>query len=164
MWVEICQLKETDRVAKSIRPRCMLYLFVFKCLFILESTSGGGTEREGDRGSEVAALTAESPVKVLNSQTLRSWPEPKSDAQPSEPLRCPKKHTLKTQIPWGAWVAQSVKRPTSARSRSRGPWVRAPRRALGWWLGAWSLFPILCLPLSLPLPCSCSVSFCPKNK
>ena len=31
----------------------------------------------------------------------------------------------------GAWVAQSVKRPTSARSRSRGPWVRAPRRALG---------------------------------
>ena len=65
---------------------------------------------------------------------------------------------------WGAWVAQSVKRPTSARSRSRGPWVRAPRRDLGWWLGAWSLFPILCLPLSLPLPCSCSVSLCPKKK
>ena len=51
---------------------------------------------------------------------------------------------------WGTWVAQSVKRPTSARSRSRGPWVRAPRRALGWWLRAWSLFPILCLPLSDP--------------
>ena len=31
----------------------------------------------------------------------------------------------------GTWVAQLVKRPTSARSRSRGPWVRAPRRALG---------------------------------
>ena len=31
----------------------------------------------------------------------------------------------------GAWVAQSVKRPTSARSRSRGPGVQAPRRALG---------------------------------
>ena len=27
---------------------------------------------------------------------------------------------LKTEG-WGAWVAQSVKRPTSARSRSRGP-------------------------------------------
>ena len=26
------------------------------------------------------------------------------------------------------------------------------------------LFPILCLPLSLPLPRSCSVSLCPKNK
>ena len=64
----------------------------------------------------------------------------------------------------GAWVAQSVKRPTSARSRSHGPWVRAPRQALGWWLRAWSLFPILCLPLSLPLPHSCSVSLCPKNK
>ena len=64
----------------------------------------------------------------------------------------------------GAWVAQSVKRPTLARSRSRGPWVQAPRRALGWWLRAWSLFPILCLPLSLPLPRSCSVSLCPKNK
>ena len=31
----------------------------------------------------------------------------------------------------GAWVAQSVKRLTSARSRSRGPGVRAPRQALG---------------------------------
>ena len=27
----------------------------------------------------------------------------------------------KKGLPWGAWVAQSVKRPTSARSRSRGP-------------------------------------------
>ena len=64
----------------------------------------------------------------------------------------------------GAWVAQSVKRPTSARSWSRGPWVRAPHRALGWWLRAWSLFPILRFPLSLPLPRSRSVSLCPKNK
>ena len=31
-----------------------------------------------------------------------------------------KNKTLKKKI-WGAWVAQSVKRPTSARSRSRGP-------------------------------------------
>ena len=46
----------------------------------------------------------------------------------------------------GAWVAQSVKRPTSARSRSRGPWVPAPRQALGWWLGACFRF---CVSLSL---------------
>ena len=65
---------------------------------------------------------------------------------------------------WGAWVAQSVKRPTSAQVTSRSPWVWAPRRALGWWLRAWSLFPILCLPFSLPLPHSCSVSLCLKNK
>ena len=71
---------------------------------------------------------------------------------------------FKSPFHGGAWVAQSVKRPTSARTRSRGPWVPAPRRALGWWLRAWSLFPILCLPLSLPLPRSCSVSLCPKNK
>ena len=64
----------------------------------------------------------------------------------------------------GAWVAQSVKRPTSARSPSRSPWVQASRQALGWWLGAWSLFPILFLPLSLPLPRSCSFSIFPKNK
>ena len=50
------------------------------------------------------------------------------------------------------------------RSWSRSPWGRAPRRALCWQLRAWSLFPILCLPLSLPLPCSCSISLCPKNK
>ena len=30
------------------------------------------------------------------------------------------RQTLLKQF-WGAWVAQSVKRPTSARSRSRGP-------------------------------------------
>ena len=50
--------------------------------------------------------------------------------------------TPKTSKRWGAWVAQSIKRPTSARSLSCGPWVRAPRQALGWWLRAWSLFPI----------------------
>ena len=38
---------------------------------------------------------------------------------------------IEEDIKRGAWVAQSVKRPTSARSRSRGPGVRAPRRALG---------------------------------
>ena len=50
------------------------------------------------------------------------------------------------------------------RSRPRGPWVRAPRGALGWWLRAWSLLPILCVSLSLPLPRSCSVCLCLKNK
>ena len=50
------------------------------------------------------------------------------------------------------------------RSPSRSPWVWAPSRALGWRLRAWNLLPILCLPLSLPLPHSCSVSLCLKNK
>ena len=52
--------------------------------------------------------------------------------------------------PWGAWAAQSVKRPTSAqvmisRSVSSSP-------ASGSVLRAWSLLRILCLPLSAPPP------------
>ena len=39
-------------------------------------------------------------------------------------------HSANVRTSWGAWVAQSVKRPTSARSRSRGSWVRALCRAL----------------------------------
>ena len=59
----------------------------------------------------------------------------------------------------GAWVAQSVKRPTSAQvtisrsvsaSSASGSVLIAQR--------AWSLFPILCLPLSLLLPHSYSDS------
>ena len=64
----------------------------------------------------------------------------------------------------GAWVAQSVKRPTSARSRSRGPRVWAPRRALGWWLRAWSLLPILCLLLSAPSPLMLCLCLSKMNK
>ena len=43
-------------------------------------------------------------------------------------------------------------------SGSRGLWVQAPNLALCWQLRAWSLPGILCLPLSLPLPCSCCLS------
>ena len=50
------------------------------------------------------------------------------------------------------------------RSWSHGPRVRAPHQALCWQLRAWSLFQILCLPLSVTLPRSCSVSLCLKNK
>ena len=41
---------------------------------------------------------------------------------------------------------------------SHGSWVWAPHQALCWQLRAWSLLQILCLPLSLPFPCLCSVS------
>ena len=50
------------------------------------------------------------------------------------------------------------------RSRSHTPWVRALHRGLCWQLRAWSPLQILCLPISLPLPRSCSVSLCPTNK
>ena len=52
---------------------------------------GRGRERETQNlkqapGSE---LLAQSPTQGLNSQTARSWPELKSDAQPTEPPRRP---------------------------------------------------------------------------
>ena len=53
-------------------------LKVFKCLFLREREGGGGAEREGDRGSEAGSvLTGQSPMRVSNSRTMRSWPEPK---------------------------------------------------------------------------------------
>ena len=52
--------------------------------------SGGGAEREEDRGSKAgSALTAQSPMKGSNPRTANSWPEPKSDAQQTEPPRRP---------------------------------------------------------------------------
>ena len=51
---------------------------------------------------------------------------------------------LKYSNNWGARVAQSGKHLTSAQVMVS--------------LGAWSLLQILCLPFSLPLPHSCSVS------
>ena len=118
--------------------------------------------------------TGSLPIKPTNKQTNKQtnknphflYPQPLiTSIPPSVSMNFPIRDTsLEVESCWGTWVAQSVKRPTSARSRSRALWARAPRQALGWWLRAWSLFPILCLPLSLPLPRSCSVSLCPKNK
>ena len=71
---------------------------------------------------------------------------------------------LKLAICWGAWVAQLVKWPTSAQVMISRPVSSSPHRALCWPLRAWSLFRILCLPLSLTLPHSRSVSLCLKNK
>ena len=52
--------------------------------------SGGEAEREGDTESEAGSgPSAQSATRGLNPQTVRSCPEPKSDAQPTEPPRCP---------------------------------------------------------------------------
>ena len=54
------------------------------------------------------------------------------------------------------WLSQlSVQ--LQLRSWSHSLWVRAQCRALCWQLRAWSLLQILCLPLSLPLPCLLSL-------
>ena len=58
-------------------------------VYFLDREGGGGAERERETqnlnqapGSE---LSAQGPMRGLNSRTTRSWPEPKSDAQPTEP-------------------------------------------------------------------------------
>ena len=57
--------------------------------------SMGGAERGGDTGSKAGSrLCAQSLMRGSNSQTTRSWPEPKSDAQPIEPPRRPRRVVL----------------------------------------------------------------------
>ena len=53
----------------------------------------------------------------------------------------------------GAWVAQSVKRPTRRFGSVTVPEFEPRINSV---LTAWSLLGILSLPLSLPLPCSLS--------
>ena len=67
-----------------------MFLFIFKRenVCACERASRGEAGREGDRGSEAgSAQTAASPTRGSNSQAVRSRPEPKSDAQPTEPPR-----------------------------------------------------------------------------
>ena len=69
------------------------------------------------------------------------------------------------EAPWGAWVAQSVKRLTSAQVMIL--WSVSSSPALGSVLTAQSLEPAsdsVSPSLSLTLPRSCSVSLCLKNK
>ena len=59
-----------------------------------QSMNGGGSERERETQNPKQApgseLSAQSLTRGLNSRTARSWPEPKLDAQPTEPPRHPK--------------------------------------------------------------------------
>ena len=66
----------------------------------------------------------------------------------------------KLEIWWGAWVAQLAKRPafSSGRDLTVCEFKVHIGWALFWQVRAWSLLWILCLPLSLSLPCSCCVS------
>ena len=69
---------------------------------------------------------------------------------------------IRNTLDRGAWVAQSVKRLALAQVMISPSVSSSPTS--GSVLTAWSLLQILCLPLSLTLPCSCSVSLCLKNK
>ena len=63
------------------------------------------------------------------------------------------RHFVYAKQPRGAWVAQSVKRPTLDLSPGHDLTVCEFEPPLGSALTAWSLLGTLSLPLSLPLPC-----------
>ena len=47
------------------------------------------TETQNPKRAPGSEVSAQSPPRGSNSPAVRSWPEPKSDAQPTEPPRCP---------------------------------------------------------------------------
>ena len=76
-----------------VSPCC----FNSQYLFIFETQKDRAWAGEGQRGRETqnpkqalgSELSAQSPMRGSNSRTARSWPEPKSDAQLTEPPRRP---------------------------------------------------------------------------
>ena len=91
--------------------------------------------------------SAQSPMQGSNPQATRSWPELKSEAQPTEPPRCPRVHNFKTKTSRGAWVAQLVKHLTPGFGSGHDlvvSWVQAPCLGLCW-------LPRACLRFSLSL-------------
>nr|XP_060464193.1 basic salivary proline-rich protein 3-like [Panthera onca] len=86
------------------------------CLLPRGSTHDRGRARAGERQRERetrnpkeapgSELSAQSPTRGSNSQTVRSGPEPKSDASPTEPPRRP-------DFSWGGLGAFSDQQPSS---------------------------------------------------
>ena len=71
------------------RLQLSIHYFFNVFIYFGESTAGE-RQREGDRWSKAGTvLTAASPMQGSDSQTMTSWPEPKSDAQLTEPPRRP---------------------------------------------------------------------------
>ena len=74
----------------------LLHIFPV-CLFFLtfihfwDSASGGGQskrETQNPKQAPGSKLSSQSPMRGSNLRTMRSWPKPKSEAQPTEPPRC----------------------------------------------------------------------------
>ena len=71
----------------------VLFLFFLTLIYYWETERGRAWAREGQREEETqnpkqapgSELSAQSLRQGSNSQTARSWPEPKWDAQPTEP-------------------------------------------------------------------------------
>ena len=86
-------------VSKLPIKLCSLALKIFLMFIFIFGTErdrawAGGAERERETQNQKQApgseLSAQSPTRGSNPWTVRSWPEPKSDAQPTEPPRSPR--------------------------------------------------------------------------
>ena len=73
-----------------------------------QSVSEGGAERDRETQNSKQApgseLSVQSLTRVSNSRTVRSWTEPKSDAYPTEPPRCPKILFFKQSLIRNTWT------------------------------------------------------------
>ena len=78
---------------RSKRKFVFGYQHYFKVFYFWDRawTGEGQRERETQNLKQAAGSewSAQSPMRGSNSQAVRSWPEPKSDAQPTEPPRRP---------------------------------------------------------------------------
>ena len=84
-------------------------------IFERERMQAGEGEREGDRVPQAgSALESVSPMWGLNPRTSRSWPEPKSDTEPTEPPRCPPKCVFYNQ--WNMVLQKSSSVPVHSQS------------------------------------------------
>ena len=96
-------------------------------------------------------------VQGLNEESLE-WGRYRNYA-PSPPHHLFFSYVIKNSTVSGApgWLSGLSVRLRLG-SRSHGWWVHAPHQALSWQIRTWSLLPVLCLPFSLPLSGSWSVS------
>ena len=124
------------------------------------------TSTESNKNFSPFSLRQDFCLQLAPSNLLRlqHWRE----LTPSEPpinksWRCYLTFCKKNYLRAPGWLSRFSIR-LGLRSWSHGLWVRTPPPALCWQLGAQSLLQILCLPLSLPLPCSHSVNLSLKKQ
>ena len=76
-----------------VRRFSKFHLFVFQKILFIYLTEREREHKQGEWQAEGEGETDSSlsrkPDMGLHPRTLRSWPEPKADASPTEPRRCP---------------------------------------------------------------------------
>ena len=141
----------------------LIYIFLFERG--RECKQGDGQREREREDLKQTPRSAWSPTRGSIPWPLDHDPSrnQESDAQPTEPLRCPYADIFNSKLipeSHGApgWLSQLGVR-LQLRSWSRSLWFQTLRRAPCWQLRAWSLLWIRCPPLSLSAP-SCSVLLC----